>query len=589
MYRIYADDTLIFDSTLDDYKIGQGVVTLELDKSGSFVFSVYPDHPYYDSFIRKRTVITVYKSGRIVFRGRVLSDVTNYQNHKVLTCEGEMGFLLDSIIRPFAFTGAHADLFAQFIAEHNEQVDEFKQFKVGTVTVVDENNYINRSGTGYDTTLDTLKSALSGSALGGHFFITHGDDGTDPIPTIHYLADFTRTATQIIEFGENLRDYTRTVNTEELATAIIPLGTENGSDGERLTIADVNGGKDYVYSAAGVALRGWIFKKVIWEDVTLANNLKKKAEAYAKNSVNQNVTIELNSIDMHLLNRSIESIQMGDNVHAISTPHGLDEVMLCNKQTMNLLNPESDTVTLGFHTATFTDRSSYMASSISTLGKQVSSVKQEAASIKLSVEEVDTSLSALELTTNQIKSTVSSHTSSINSLQSQITQTANEISAVVAAVDDSTGHVTAASIVAAINATSGDSLVQISAEHINLDGITTFTSSNLHQQGDAQYMAVQIAAGELSFLHTNDVSAGGTIYYRNDMDHLIMTSRASCTVRANADLDLEGAYVNVWTFGQTGNTDDLTDAHIVRWWFTTDGIYGFNKNGEIIKTVSLVS
>ena len=46
MYQIYADDTLIYDSTLEDYKIGSGQITKELDKSGSFVFSLYPDHPY---------------------------------------------------------------------------------------------------------------------------------------------------------------------------------------------------------------------------------------------------------------------------------------------------------------------------------------------------------------------------------------------------------------------------------------------------------------------------------------------------------------------------------------------------------------
>ena len=115
MYKIYADDVLIYDSTLDDYKIGKGVITKEAGKSGSFVFSLYPDHPYYGSIVRMRTVVTVYKANRIVFRGRVLSDVTNHWNLKELTCEGELGFLQDSIIRPYSFTGSAAEVFAQFI------------------------------------------------------------------------------------------------------------------------------------------------------------------------------------------------------------------------------------------------------------------------------------------------------------------------------------------------------------------------------------------------------------------------------------------------------------------------------------------
>ena len=66
MYKIFADDTLIYDSTLEDYKIGKGLITLETNKSGSFTFSLYPDHFYYDKFIKLKTVITVYKSNKIV-------------------------------------------------------------------------------------------------------------------------------------------------------------------------------------------------------------------------------------------------------------------------------------------------------------------------------------------------------------------------------------------------------------------------------------------------------------------------------------------------------------------------------------------
>ena len=277
MYEIYADDVLIYSSTHDreDRRINKGSITLEVIKSGSFTFAIYPDHFYYEQFVRLKTVITVYKSGRIVFRGRVLNDTTDYWNNKTLTCEGELGFLQDTIIRPFSFTGTPAALFAEIIGKHNEQADEFKRFKIGTVTVVDPNDYITRSSTDYGTVLDVLNSALFGSSLGGYIHITH-EDG-DTAPTIHYLADFTKQATQEIEFGENLKNYTKTVKTEELATAIIPLGTSTGSNGERLTVADVNNGADYIYSEAGVALRGWVCKTVVWEDVTLAANLLTKA------------------------------------------------------------------------------------------------------------------------------------------------------------------------------------------------------------------------------------------------------------------------------------------------------------------------
>lgn len=372
MYKIYADDTLIYDSTLEDYKIGKGSITLETNKSGSFVFSIYPDHFFYDNFIRLKTVITVYKSGKIVFRGRILNDVTDYWNNKVITCEGELGFLQDSIIRPFSFTGTPEELFKKFINEHNSQVDEFKRFKIGTVTVVDPNNYIGRSNSDYESALSNLNSRLIEDSLGGYFYITHGEDGTDKIPTINYLADFTKVSSQKIEFGSNLKNYTKTVKADDIATAIIPLGHEvddgnESTENPKLTIASVNGGKDYIYSNSGVALYGWIFKVVKWDDVTEASNLKSKAEAYLDSVIKQNITIELNAIDLHLLDHSIESFNVCDYIQVISKPHNFDSTLLCNKQTLDLLKPENDSIVLGYTYSTFTEINGKMSSAVSNI------------------------------------------------------------------------------------------------------------------------------------------------------------------------------------------------------------------------------
>lgn len=373
MYKIYADDTLIYDNTLEDYKISKGSISLETNKSGSFTFSIYPDHFFYESFVRLKTIITVYKSGKIVFRGRILNDVTDYWNNKVITCEGELGFLQDSIIRPFSFTGTPEELFKKFIEEHNSQVDEFKRFKIGAVTVVDPNDYIARSNSGYESALSNLNSRLIEDSLGGYFYITHGADGTDQIPTINYLADFTKVSSQTIEFGSNLKNYTKTVKAEDIATAIIPLGHEvddgdENTENRKLTIESVNGGKDYVYSEAGVALYGWIFKVVSWDDVTEALNLKTKAEAHLENVVNQNITIELNAIDLHLLDHSIESFNVCDYIRVISSPHNFDSTLLCNKQTIDLLKPENDTITLGYTYSLFTEISGEISNRILNIG-----------------------------------------------------------------------------------------------------------------------------------------------------------------------------------------------------------------------------
>lgn len=406
MYKIFADDKLIYDSTLEDYKIGKGEVTLETNKSGSFVFSIYPDHFYYDSFIRLKTVITVYKFDKIIFRGRILNDVTDHWNNKVITCEGELGFLQDSIIRPFEFSGTPTELFRKFIEEHNSQVDEFKQFKIGTVTVEDPNSYIARSNSGYETTISNLNSRLIEDSLGGYFYITHEKDGTDPIPTINYLADFTKVASQKIEFGSNLKKYTKTVKADDMATAIIPLGAEvddgdSSTENKRLTITKINYGRDYVYSKTGVALYGWIFKVVTWDDVTNVRHLINKAQARLNEMVSQNITIELTAIDLHLVDPEVESFNVCDYIQVTSEPHNFDSTLLCNKQTFDLLKPDNDTVTLGYTYSSFTEISgkvSNKVSNITGLKSAVDSFKNRLNALNGTV--VDTEKNALEALNN---------------------------------------------------------------------------------------------------------------------------------------------------------------------------------------------
>ena len=372
MYKIYADIALIYDSTVEDLKIGKGSISLEVNKSGSFTFSVYPDHFYYDKFVKLKTIITVYKSERIIFRGRILNDTTDYWNVKTLTCEGELGFLRDSIVRPYTVSTTPENVFKKFMSEHNYQVDALKRFKVGKITVTDPNDYIVRENSAYASTFDNLKDRLVGSSLGGYIHITHGDDGTDVMPTINYISDFENVARQTIEFGSNLKDYTKTVKADDIATAIIPIGAEinDGDDSttdKKLTITGVNDGKDYIYDEAGVAMYGWIFKVVEWQDVTEASNLKRKAEEYLKTVLEQYTSIELTAIDLHLLDKSIESINVGNYVKVVSPFHNLDTVLLCQKQTIDLLKPDNDSIVLGHTFTSFTESNANMSSTVSSL------------------------------------------------------------------------------------------------------------------------------------------------------------------------------------------------------------------------------
>lgn len=406
MFKIFSDDTLIYDSLLEDYTITKGVITKELNKSGSFVFTVYSSHPYYDRIQKMKSIITVYKGDELVFRGRVINEVVGFYKDKTFTCEGELGFLLDSIIRPFEFSGTPEDLLRLFIQEHNAQVDESKRFEVGTVTVTDPNDYISRSNTAYETASDNLQTRLL-NPLGGYLFVTGDATGKR---VINWYEDSPYRSGQKIEFGENLLSFTKTNRAEEIATAIIPLGAEiedttTGAK-RRLTIAEVNGGLDYVYNEDAVSLYGWIYKVESWDDVTVASNLKTKAEAFLLDKIKQSITIELSAIDLSLMDHNIDSFRLGDYIQIVSYPHSLDDAYLLEKQTIDLLKPDNDKITLGYSYSSFTDTSATKNNQNDTLVKTVETINADYVKTETVNTEIESLRALIDVTSTSITSEV---------------------------------------------------------------------------------------------------------------------------------------------------------------------------------------
>ena len=425
MYRIYADETLIYDSTLDDYTITKGQIAKEVNKSGSFVFTIYQDHPYYDKLQKLKTIITVYKNEKIVFRGRILNDSIGFFKDKTFTCEGELSFLLDSIQRPYAFTGSLEKLFKQFISNHNSSIDEVKNFGIGEITVKDDNDYINRSNSSYDNTLTNIKDHLI-KTHEGYLHITRGDNQK---PILNWFADFPYMSQQNINFGENLLDFVKTNSAESIATAIIPLGAKIKSESEedteeagekRLTIESVNGGIDYIYDPVAVAKYGWIFKVETWDDVTEPANLLRKGQASLNNIIKQNTTIEVKAIDLALMDRSIDSFELGDYINIISEPHGLNDKLLLKKQTLDLLKPDNDKITLGYTYSTFTDKSLSSNTQNDTIIKRVETIENSYAINTVVASELETMRSLITQTGESISSEVSGNYVTNDKLVSEI-------------------------------------------------------------------------------------------------------------------------------------------------------------------------
>lgn len=394
----FSDDKRILDTSLEQLKLINPKISQEDNKVGSFTFTIYPDHPYYNFIDKMKSIITVYEEGisEPLFRGRVYDEKTGFYNEKQVSCEGELAFLLDSIQRPYTFpdkekgqSGTPAELFIQYINNHNSQVDETRQFKIGNITVTDPNNYIVRSNSDYVSTWDELNAKLI-DHLGGHLWVRHESDGV----YIDYLADFDVLSNQMIEFGKNLLDLQKNIKVDGFATALIPLGAklkdeEGNETGERLTIKSVNNNVDYVYNAEAVAQYGYIFTTNTWDDVTLASNLKTKGQAYIDNVAQFAASIEVSAADLNGATidgevASVNSFRIGRYVKVNTKPHSIEnQKFIISKLTRELLKPENTKLTLGTTYKTLTEKQLSQAEQLNQYVQTVSEqVKKSGKGIK---------------------------------------------------------------------------------------------------------------------------------------------------------------------------------------------------------------
>lgn len=330
------------------------VLELEAGKTSIFTFQISPLHPHVEQIQALKSEIYAYSDEELIFCGRHMGKELDFHNIGKVTCEGEMAYLLDSMQRPYNFTGSGAEFFRQVLEVHNSQVEERKRFEVGNITVADNAPEIQRINTECVDTLETLKTQLV-NINGGYLMIRRANGKK----YMDYVHDYGGINSQVIRFGENLLDLTRHIKPINIRTAMIPYGAaiENDSTDEeekRLDITSVNGGKDYIFNQAAVDTYGWVFGTQTWDDITDPEALLAKAKAYLQECIALPETLELTALDLGLVDVDIQKLKVGYWTQVESAPHKISKRFMLSKKIMHLDNPGKDEIVLGLVRPTFT-------------------------------------------------------------------------------------------------------------------------------------------------------------------------------------------------------------------------------------------
>lgn len=421
MYQVKCDGYLLHDDNYQDNRLHEMKLTLELNQFNSFEFTIYPQHEHYDKLQKLKSIITIERDDEVIFKGRILDYTKGFKNQLTIVCEGELAFLLDSIVRPYEFKGSQVDFFKFLIEQHNEQMKENpeKQFVVGDITALSESVEVTKINENYVTVWSSINELLT--TEGGYLTVDIDEEGNRKINYITE-ADF-RLSNQEINFGENLLDLKAESKGSEIVTAIIPT---SGKDESLLNITSLLDGvvmeteddviekkDDYVFSHSAVAQYGWIFKSISFDnEENDIYYLQSSAVEELNKSKKNTESMELNAIDIARLKLNINSFNVATMVRVTSKKHNYEKALLpVTKITLNLLNPISNTLSLQKTHSTFIEKS-------------ISNSKSQQTDQASKIIMVESNVSGLEQKTNANATNLAETTEQLTSL---INQTSDEI------------------------------------------------------------------------------------------------------------------------------------------------------------------
>lgn len=329
MYRIYADDILIYDDTSPDpaHRAVSPKLTLKAGAAGSLTMTLTKDNAGYGSVRRMGTTIRVERDRVPIWIGRPLTERRDMWGSREMVCEGAMAFLNDTMYRySYAFGEAANVVFGQIIDTHNASMALpepwlSRLIDTGTVEVTDTYVLPAHKDTAWKTLADMI------GKMGGILRMRYVNLGTSssPIwrPTLDWLRDFpaAQPYAQTLEFGTNLLDFVRNWDMSDFSTFVYVEGAEIPDSFAQ------HYNSDWCYLAdepSPYSLYGRIEKWLDRPDLTSNNDCFDAAIAYLRTQQFGTMTLDVTALDLHILNPGIKPFDLLDRVRVISRPHGLD-------------------------------------------------------------------------------------------------------------------------------------------------------------------------------------------------------------------------------------------------------------------------
>lgn len=400
-YKVLYDNQLLFDPYTDD-RIADTKLSSKLNAASYFDFTIAPTHSLYSKLAERAGEVRIYFNNLILFKGEITKIEEDFEGNYSVSCTGVLDYLTATRVRPYSTVEGEQPLkapssydgyFQWLIDQHNSNcLDSRKHFSVGVNqgNMLDKNNYIYRASEQRPTTASEIEDKILNSD-GGYLFVRYEDD----LNILDLYADVHDVNTQIIDYGVNMLDFTKTTTAESQYTAVVatgytpdppegqpdakmkPITLEGCTDGGTPYSSTIVKMGDRVYDVEAVARYGYHEYYVSNTDITTYDGLLYYACKTLNTLLSPALTISVKAVDLALImGEKYKHLQLGQAVRIRSKPRKVDEYLMVNSIDLDLMNPENTTFDLGASYDTLT-------------GQQSAYLKTLNASINASLDTVD--------------------------------------------------------------------------------------------------------------------------------------------------------------------------------------------------------
>lgn len=342
-------------------KLKSGSVVKGINTIDSFSFAILPSNIGFNGIRDMQTLAEVYNTSKkkYEFHGRVLYSASAMDEsgfiQKDVICESFLGFLCDSQQRYVAERNWRVEeLLAHIVTEHNSQVEPYKRFEIGVVTVTDPNDNL-YLGIQRENSWQTIQDKLI-NTLGGEisFRVENGVNYLD------YLERRGATLSTEIALSKNMKSITREDDPSAYISRLIPYGAklkdaEGNDTEERLDITSVNNGLNYIESEEALQAFGIRYGVVEYDDVTTASALLQKAQAYLAENNKVQIKYTISALDLSLLGLDINDFEVCNSYPIKNALLGIDDVARIIKKTVDVVDESKSTFDVGDNFKTLSD------------------------------------------------------------------------------------------------------------------------------------------------------------------------------------------------------------------------------------------